>query len=265
MNWFLRPLDLLWRNRRLLFQTTREEIRSRFAGSVMGMAWLVLYPMLFLGVYAGVYVFVFKVRLAHFQSEEYVALIFCGLIPFLGFAEALSSGVTSVTSNAKLIKNTLFPIELVPVKAVLTSQCTQIVGTVLLLAVLGVLGKLTLWALLLPVVWLLQVFFTLGLIWVLSSLNVYLRDLQNVISVVILMLMLGSPIAYTVDMIPSALRKALYLNPLYYIIICYQDCLMMSRFPRGGAFWGLLILGLGGLWFGFWFFSRMKRVFVDNV
>ncbi len=265
MRFLVEPLSLLWKHRSLLWQTTRNEIKARYAGSVLGLAWLLLYPLVFLGVYAVIYLFVFKVRFAIFNSQEYVALIFCGLIPFLGFSEALGLGVSSVTSNASLIKNTLFPIELIPVKSVFVSQCTQVVGTGLLLITIGALGKLTVWALLVPVIWLLQFFFTLGMVWILSSMNVYLRELQNLVGVLILILMMISPIAYTADMVPAGLRNLLKLNPLYYIVIAYQDCLMLGRFPRGEIFWVLLFLAVSSFGCGYWFFSRMKRVFADNV
>jgi lipopolysaccharide transport system permease protein len=77
--------------------------------------------------------------------------------------------------------------------------------------------------------------------------------------------MMISPIAYTADMVPSSLRPLLGLNPLYYMIVSYQDCLMLGRFPRGEVFW--VLLGLGGLsfWVGHWFFGRMKKAFADNV
>ena len=166
-------------------------------------------------------------------------LIFCGLIPFLGFSDALSAGVGSVTQNANLIKNTLFPIDLVPVKAVLVSQCTQLVGTGLLLMTIALLGKLTWWTLLLPLAWAGQVLFSVGLLWILSSLNVYFRDLQNMVSVAILFLMMTSPIAYTADMVPAAMRPFLKLNPLYYLITSYQDCLMIGQMPHNGAALGM--------------------------
>lgn len=265
MNFIINPLSTLWKHRKLLFRTTRNDIRTRYAGSVLGLTWLLFYPILFLGVYALIYIFIFKVRFALFNSNEYVVVIFCGLIPFLGFAEALGMGVSSVTSNANLIKNTLFPIELIPVKAVLTSQATQLVGTVLLLIAVGLLGKITIWVLILPIIWLSQLLFTIGLIWILSSLNVYLRDLENIITLVILILMMISPIAYTVDMVPSGLRPILAFNPMYYIIISYQHCLMLGQFPSGFIFWFLIVMGIVTFSGGYWFFKRMKKVFVDNV
>jgi lipopolysaccharide transport system permease protein len=259
------PLGLLWRHRSLLLHTTVNDIRARFAGSLLGLAWLVFYPLLFLGTYALVYIFVFKVRFALFDSNEYVVLIFCGLIPFLGFAEALGTGVSSVTSNAGLIKNTLYPIELIPVKAVLASQCTQVVGTFMLLAAVGLLGRLTWWALLLPVVWLLQLMFTAGVIWILGSLNVIARDLQNIVGIMTLILMMASPIAWTIEMIPPNIRPIMGLNPLYYMIYSYQEILMRGRWPQGGVLWVLAALAVVSFFGGYWFFGRLKRVFVDNV
>jgi len=265
MRFFLAPASLIVQHWTMLRQTVWTDLRARYAGSILGLLWMIVYPLLFLGVYAGVCVYVFRVRVVGFGPAEYVALVFCGLIPFLGFAEALGQGVASVTSNANLIKNTLYPIELIPVKAVLMSQSTQVVGSVLLLVMLGVMGKLTWWALMFPVIWLAQVAFTFGLIWILASMNVYLRDLQNVVSVLVLMLMLGSPIAYTADMVPDSLQLLLWLNPLAYVIVSFQDCLMLGQFPRGNVFWILLGMSAASLWLGYWFFSRLKRVFADNV
>jgi len=266
------PFRLIWTHRLILWRVCWNDIRGRYAGSVLGLTWLVMYPLLFLGIYALIYGSVFRIRFNLGGTTEYIVFIFCGLIPFLGFSEALSSGVACVTANASLIKNTLFPIELIPVRAVLTSQCTQVVGTFLLLIAVAAVGHLTPWALLILLIWPLQIMFTIGLIWVLSSLNVYFRDLQNIVGVVILMLMMISPIAWSIEMVPEPLRPFMGINPLYYLLISYQECLMGARegsvgghFPRGSIFWGTLIMAPVMFFAGYWFFSRMKRLFADNV
>ena len=259
------PFYIIFRHRVLLWQTTCNDIKARFAGSVFGILWLILYPLLMLGAYASVYIYIFKVRFALFDSNEYVLLIFCGLIPFLGFCEALGTGIPSVTTNAGLIKNTLFPIDIIPVKAVLSSQCTQTVGMILLGITLGIMGKLSLWALLAIPIWLLQIMFTIGLIWILSSLNVYFRDLQNIIAVITLFLMMVSPIAYTADMVPANLRPFLGANPLYYLITAYQDSLMLGQFPRDNIMIVLTCLGFMFFFGGYWFFSKIKKLLADNV
>lgn len=259
------PFARIVRHRRLLAQTTRSDIMARFAGSIMGPLWLVLFPAMFLGAYALVYLYIFKVRPELFSSTDYVVLIFCGLIPFLGFAEGLSTSTTSVTANASLIKNTLFPIELVPVKAILVSQATQVVGTGLLLVAIAATGKLTLWALLLPAIWVLQILFSIGVAWIFASLHVFVRDLQQVVSVLILLLMMVSPIAYSADMVPAGLRPWLGINPLYYVITCYQDALLLGRMPRDGTLWMLAAIALGTFVLGAWLFGRLKAAFADHV
>ena len=249
----------------ILRQTTISDIRGRFAGSVLGMLWVVFYPLLLLGSYSVLYVFIFEIRLELLNPIEFVAFIFCGLIPYIGFSEALGAGVPSVVANSRLIKNTLFPIELIPVKAVLVSQSTQIPGTGMLLIALIVLGKLGLWSLLLPVVWFSQILFSIGLIWILSSLNVYFRDLQSIVPVVSIMLLFITPIAWTPDMAPPNLRPFLKANPLYYFARAYQDLLINNQFPSEGNLIIAFCIGLVFFFVGFLFFSKMKNVFADNI
>jgi lipopolysaccharide transport system permease protein len=227
---------------------------------------MVLYPLLFLGAYAIVYQFIFRVQNATFGTgAEYVLFIFCGLVPFLGFAESVAGGVTAVTGNANLIKNTLFPIELLPVKSVLVAQGSQLVGMGLLIAVLAVMGRLTPWALLIPLIWFFQLLLTIGIVWILSSSAVILRDLQHAVSVLMLVLMMVSPIAYTTEMAPAALRPFLTLNPLYPIITASQDVLFFGHVPRGATL--IVLAGLSLLVFcaGYWYFCRLKQVFAENV
>ena len=261
----LPPFATLLRHRLMLSQTTINEVKTRYAGSALGLMWLVVYPLLFLGTYAIVYLYIFKIRFPDLSSNEYVALIFCGLIPFLGFSEALSGGVPSVVASSNLIKNTLFPIELVPVKAVFVGQATQSVGMILLLIALILIGKLTVFAPLFLIVWACQILFTVGLVWIFSSLNVYLRDIQNIIAIAILILMMLSPIAYTEAMVPVGMRPFLAMNPLYYIIISYQSVLMLGQLPPVKVCISLITMSLFIFVFGFWFFNRMKKVFSDYV
>src|SRR5467141_3590678 len=129
-------LQLLLRYRRILYATTLVEIRSRYIGTAFGLSWAILYPFLFLGLYASVYALILQVRLEQHTPFEYVLLIFSGLIPFIGFSEVLSGSANSVVSNKHLIKNTMFPIELVPVRSVIASSLSMTVGLVGLLLAL---------------------------------------------------------------------------------------------------------------------------------
>jgi lipopolysaccharide transport system permease protein len=95
--------------------------------------------------------------------------------------------------------------------------------------------------------------------------NIYVRDLQNIVAVITIMLMMVTPIAYTVDMVPARIRPFLSLNPLYYVVVSYQELLMMGRWPSGHALEILVGLGVALFAGGYWFFSRMKRVLTDDV
>ena len=259
------PLRVLLGHRLLLWQTVRSDVRARFAGSAFGLLWLVAYPLLLLGAYAAVFIGIYAPPADGIPARQRVLLIFCGLIPFLGFSEALQSGSGSVQDNQNLVRNTLFPIDLVPVKAVLVSQCVQVVGTGLLLIAAAGLGLLSFQTLLLPVVWLLQVTFTIGLIWILSGIQVFFRDLQYVIAVSTLMLMMLSPIAWDPDRVSPALHQLLRLNPLYFVILPYQDCVVHGRWPRGDTLPVLAVLALVSFVFGHFVFRRIKRMLLDNL
>jgi lipopolysaccharide transport system permease protein len=264
-SWTPPPLRLIVRHRHLLWATTCNDVRGRLAGPALGPAWLLLYPLLLLGAYAAVCLYVFNVRFAPLSVREYPALIFCGLLPFLGFAEALGVGVRSVTGNGHLIQNTRFPADLLPVKAVLAGQGTQLGGTLLLLVALALLGRLTPWAVLAVPVWLCQLALTCGIVWVLGGLNVYLRGLPNVVSALVLVLMVVSPIAYAPAMAPAGVRPFLALNPLYYLLGAYQDCLLFGRPPRAGVLLLLAGVSVGALLLGHRFFRRLMRAFADDL
>ncbi|MEZ5730010.1 MAG: ABC transporter permease [Burkholderiaceae bacterium] len=107
--------------------------------------------------------------------------------------------------------------------------------------------------------------FMAGLLWILSGLNVFFRDLQQIVGTVILLLMLISPIAYTLEMVPENLRGIVAANPLSHFIFCYQSLLMLGRWPDPKNLTFVLISGPVLFVIGHAFFSRLKRVLVDNV
>lgn len=261
---FLKPFIEIYNHRKTIWSTTLYDIKTKNAGSALGYVWLVLYPILFLGMYALVYLMIFKIRLQMLSPYEYVLLIFCGLIPFLSFSESLSRGVTAVTANTNLIKNTLFPIEFIPINIVISSQVILFVGFFILSIILLFLGKLgwNYWFLFIVIVE--QMLFMIGLVWIVSAINVFFKDFGQIISVVILMLMMISPIAYTEDMIPEGLRMILYFNPLYYLIMLYQKILMFNTLDLK-LFSIFTILSILHFVLGYHFFTKIKGVFSDYV
>jgi lipopolysaccharide transport system permease protein len=250
---------------RLLWRITRNELTTRYAGSIFGLGWAVLTPLMMLAIYAVVYLLIFRVHVPGLSSGRYVLFIFSGLVPFLMTSEALSYGVISVVASKAVLSNTVFPIDLAPAKAVLLSQVTMVVGmSVILLA--SIVTRTLPWTIVfLPVLWGLQLLALTGLLWILSLVNLVFRDLPNLINLLLMMIMILSPIAYTPDMVPASLRTILILNPMAYFIVAYQDTLILGRLPSVANMLVVTVLSLGLFGVGGYFFARAKPVFIDYV
>jgi lipopolysaccharide transport system permease protein len=130
-------------NARLLVAITRVELSKRYAGSVLGMSWLVLQPALYLSVYLFVYLVLFKGQFVGYTRLGYVLYVFCGLVPYLGTIDAISLGAVSIKQNIHLVKNVMLPIELVPVRAVLVASASQAVGLAVVILLSALNGSLT--------------------------------------------------------------------------------------------------------------------------
>lgn len=256
---------LLLSHWRVLWRVAGTDLRARYAGSLLGAAWAFVAPLLLLAVYAVVYLFIFRIGIPGFTSTQYVLYIFAGLVPYLATAEALSLGVGSVVTNRAVLNNTVFPIDLAPAKAVLTTQGTVVSGIAVVLVGGAVSGTLSWTVLALPVLLLLHALGLLGVVWLLSLLNVVFRDLQSLLSILLLVLLVGSPIAYTPEMVPGALRPLVLLNPLAYLLGAYQSILVLGQLPPALDAAVLVALCLGSFWLGGRVFARGKRLMADYV
>ena len=259
-----RSLAVLAQYRGRLWQSVVQEVRLRYAGSILGLAWAVVYPLLLLSLYAVVYVVIFKIRPSSLNSYEYVVLVFSGLVPILAFNEAVMTSAMSLVSNRTLLMNTVFPAELIPVRSVLAAQIPSISSMAATLAGGYWLGR-TGWQapLMVPILWLMLVMFCLGLGWILALLTLVMRDIQHALGLVLMALVILSPFAYTPDMVPVGLRPLLYLNPLTCFVLCFQQVITYGVWPDSDIFLQALALSAGTFFGGFWFFRRAKFVFFD--
>ena len=253
---------------RLLLRVTGQDLRLRNAGSLLGLGWVALGPLLILAVYSAIYLEVFKVRGANpigLDGFPYVLYIFCGLVPYLSVAEGMGRGVGSVLTNKAVLNNTVFPIDLAPVQTALGAQAVMVVGMplVILGAILVGHGHATMLAV--PVVWILMFVWLVGVNWILSMLNVAFRDLQNLITVILMILLVASPFAYTTAQLPPAVRPIVWLNPFAYFVIAYQHLIMLGTFPAAWQVAVLVLMPIATFLLGSWFFFKAKDVLLDYV
>ncbi len=258
------PWRLLRGHTGLLLSLIRQGIRTRQAGSVLGLLWLLGYPLLFLSMYSLVFVHVLNVRVPGLASGDYVLVIFSGLVPFLAFSEGLSVGVQGVVANSGLIRNTLVPIELLPLRDAVVGHVNMGIGMLLVWLTALYNGHLSWSQLAIPLLYLIQIVMVTGLVWLLATLNVFFRDIGQLTPLIVLFLMLISPIAYTADMVPPNMASLLSLNPLAGLMALYRACLMGGDVPwlelLRMALFAVVIFQLG-----YWVLSRLKPLFSDYV
>lgn len=216
-------------SRSLIASITRVELKKKYAGSVLGLGWVFLQPALMLAVYLFIYLVVFKVKFPGLSNFGYVLYVFTGLVPYLGFMEALTTGGLSLKQNMHFVKNVMLPIELIPVRSVLVGLVSQFVSLTIVLLMVAASGQLSSHIIWLPVVVCLQVMALAGVTWILASLTVALPDVTYFVNLLVSLLMWLSPIGFTPDMVPAKFRIIIYLNPVSYMIEAYRATILGGR------------------------------------
>lgn len=227
--------------------------------------WLLIGPLVLILLYAAVYAVIFRVRPAGLTEAAYVVHVIAGLLPFLGFAAALNLGASSLAANRQILLNTVFPAELIPLRALFVGFGTTAMGLVLTLLVgLLVLEPSPAW-LAVPALLVLMMMFVAGIVWLLSLLNLAMRDVQQLLQPTVLVLLIITPIAYTESMVPAALAPVIYLNPLAYYVMGFQQVLVTGALPGVHLLVVMVTLSVISFCGAFAVFNRVKRVVLDYV
>ena len=259
----------LYANRFLILRMSRREMESRFRGSRLGLAWVVLQPLLMLAVYTFAFGVVFQARWGQGNSSspwEYALCLFSGLLIFNVFSEVVGRAPTLMLENTGYIKNIVFPIEILPVVTLVVAFFNFAIGVVVMfvlyLAQRG-LPPQTVVLMFLPLLPL--GLFTLGLGWFLAALGVYLRDLRQIVGILIAALMFLSPLFYPVSALPETVRPIILLNPLASIIESMRDLVFFGRMPHWGNYLAGLAASVVVAWLGFIWFARTRKGFADVI
>ena len=263
----LRFASSLLHHRELWWRLSEREIAGRYRGSVLGWGWSLLTPLLMLGVYTFVFSTVFKARWGDLEqagSLGFAINLFAGLISFNIFAECASQAPTLILGHVNYVKKVIFPLEIlsaVSVSAALFHACTSTV--ILLVFELIAIQQLPLTVLWLPLVWLPYVLGCLAMSWCISALGVFLRDLGQVIGVMVSMLMFMSAVFYPLSALPAPLQTLLSLNPLVLVIEQSRRILVQGSAPN----MAYLLLGSGLMLalceLSFRLFKKAQRGFAD--
>jgi lipopolysaccharide transport system permease protein len=258
----------LWQHRNLVWQLAKREVVGRYRGSIGGLLWSFLNPLLMLAVYTLVFSVIFKARwnAASDSKTEFAILVFAGMIVHSLFAEAVNRAPTLILGNANYVKKIVFPLDILPWVAIGSSLFHGSVSlAVLLMFFLAVNHHLHWTAVLAPVVLLPLVFYSMGVSWFLSSLGVFIRDVAQTTGLITSVLMFTSPVFYPLSALPERYQPLLYLNPLTLVIEQFRDVVIWGRIPDWNAMALSLALSLAVAWLGFAWFQKTRTGFADVI
>ncbi len=259
-----RWIEVPFRFRTLFLGFVSNEIRGRFAGSMGGVLWSLLTPLATLLIYIFVFSMVFHIRLKPVETgtDSFVVFFLAGMLPWAAFSETIGSSTGVFLERANLITKVAFPLEVLPMANVATPFFLHGLGFVMFLIYLVFKGYCHLGWLWLPVLVSAHMVFALGLVILIGSLCVFLRDIKQFIGITLTLWFFMTPILYPMSMVPANLRWLMKLNPMSPFIELYRQVLLSHNIT-----WELLghVIGLAILSFfaGALFFGRSKRAFAD--
>lgn len=251
----------LYKYRELLKTNIKKEIRGKYKGSFLGVLWSFVNPLLMVLVYAIVFPFILKV-----QEDNYVIFIIVGIIPWNFFATTINQGVTTVLHNSNIVKKIYFPREILPISIILSGIVNFLISCIIIFIFLIISGiGLSPLLLYLPIIVLIQSILSLGIIFILSAVNVYVKDTEYIVNFLVTMLFYVTPVLYSTTLFPEQYRWLLNINPMTTIIGGYRDILYYQNIPD---FLALTIVGVISfiiLLIGYSVFKKLEKGFAEEI
>lgn len=248
----------------------KREVTSRYRGSVLGLLWTFINPVLMLSIYTFVFSVVFKVRLDpqhHAMDDDkfaFALLLFIGLILFNLFSECLSRAPGLILANVNYVKKVIFPLEILPLVSLGSALFHAGISFLILLTFLLVIHHPIQWTLIwLPVILLPFALLTMGFSWLLASIGVFVRDISQFIGLILTMLLFMSPIFYPASALPESIRDYLFLNPLTFIIEQARAVILYGQLPDWSNLALYYLLAIFVAWAGLIWFNKTRKGFAD--
>lgn len=253
--------------RYLILQMTKREIAVRYRGSVLGLIWSFLNPLLMLAVYTFVFSVVFKSRWGTTVEEsrvDFALTLFAGLIVFNLFAEIINRAPGLVLSNVNYVKKVIFPLEILPLVSIGGTAFHALVSLLVLMAVQLLFKGTIPWTVLyIPVIILPLLVAGLGVSWFLAALTVYIRDIAQITSVLTTILLFLSAVFFPISALPEKYQNYLHLNPVAAVVEESRNALIFSKPPDWTLLGFSLALGLVLAVAGYLWFQKAKKGFAD--
>lgn len=269
MHSFWEPLTLFMHHRVLLRRLARREFEARYRGSVLGLSWALITPLVMMTVYTFVFHSVLSSRWPGLAADDragYALNLLAGMVIFNILSESLIRAPRLILENPSYVKKLVFPLEILPAVALSGAVVSASIGGLVLLIFQWVMrGPPSPEILLLPLLLMPLLLLSLGAVYLLSALGVFLRDIGQMISPMLMILMFLSPVFYPSETVPLPWRNWLALSPLAAGIGWVRDVVFFGHLPAAGSYLGQLAAGMLFLALGYRTFKALRPSFADVI
>jgi len=209
------------------------ELSSRYKGTILGIVWLFLQPLLMVIVYSFVFSVIMKVRIPGMENSYHFALfLMAAMMPYLAFQDAVLAASNSLFAGSSLLHKSTLPALLIPLVPMLTTLVTEVIAMLIVVVATYLLLEQISWYLLfLPLLILIRLCLSIAVGYMLATLSVFIQDLRLALGLLLTMLMFLTPILYPVSMIPVAFVPVNNLNPMYHLLDAYRAVILRGEFP----------------------------------
>ena len=257
----MRLFKELYQYRELLKTNVKKDIRGKYKASFLGVLWSFVNPLLQVLVYAIVFPYIMKI-----QTPNYLIFLICGIIPWTWFSTAVSSGAGVFVYNSNIIKKVYFPREILPI-SIVTSGLINFLISCIIIVLFVLFGGLGLsWHLIyLPLIAIVQYLFTLAIVFVVSALNVYVRDVEYIVAFILNMMFYATPVLYTTESFSGWITWIFKLNPMAHVINAYRDIFYVHTIPQLGNLMVLFGIGIVALVLCYTIFKKLEKKFAEEI
>ena len=251
----------LYNYRELLKTNVKKEIRGKYKNSFLGVLWSFLNPLLQIAVYALVFPLILKNT-----QENYVIFLCCGLIPWTFFSTTISRAAFTLVENGNIIKKVYFPREILPISVVTSETVNFFISTIIIIGFVAFGGVgISKYIIFYPLILLIQYLLLISISLIVSSISIYIRDLQHLIGVALQLLFYATPIVYASETIPEQFKWILNINPMTYIINGYRDIFYNQTMIELKPLLILLACAILACIVGYLIFNKLQKGFAEEL
>jgi lipopolysaccharide transport system permease protein len=259
-------MHFLWNNRKLIKRLIVREVEAKYKSTVLGLLWLFITPLFMLSIYAFVFGSILQAKWPNSSNSEFefAIILYCGLIIFTLFSDFLNRAPGLILVNVNYVKKVIFPIEILPFVAIGSSLFQAMISLAILLSFcFFYYGTLSWTIIFIPLILIPFLILLAGLGLLLSALGVFIRDIAQMVGVLITGLMFMSPLFFPLSAMPEAIRPFIYLNPMTLIIQQMREVSIWGNTPNWLGLFIYLLVSLVVLVLGYQFFLKTRKGFAD--